>query len=160
MFWYYMVYETFRVSFSVIWPISSDYTFSFLKTTMSNFVIICWLQVLIFILFYFMLFLSLSSHLSWIWLINLFQRVPYPLPTGCHISVTSLTRNLTILFFCFYFRQKLFTYLALQIITEQYEFNPLRLKPTLRGEGAYLTKRFQTSASTRRAHQSDAATFD
>ena len=29
-----------------------------------------------------------------------------------------------------------------------------------RGEGAYLTKRFQPSASTRRARRGDAATFD
>ena len=32
--------------------------------------------------------------------------------------------------------------------------------PPWRGEGAYLTKRFQTCASTRRTRQSDAATFD
>ena len=34
------------------------------------------------------------------------------------------------------------------------------LPPPWRGEAAYLTKRFQPSASTRRACQSDAATFD
>ena len=38
--------------------------------------------------------------------------------------------------------------------------SPPRWNPPLHGEGAYLTKRLQTSASTRRARRSDAATFD
>ena len=35
-----------------------------------------------------------------------------------------------------------------------------RWNPPWRGEGAYLTKKFHPSASTRRARWSDAATFD
>ena len=38
--------------------------------------------------------------------------------------------------------------------------SPPRWNPPWHGEGAYLTKRFQPSATTRRATRSDAATFD
>ena len=40
------------------------------------------------------------------------------------------------------------------------QFQPPSMKPTFTRCGVYLTKRFQTSASTRRAHRSDAATFN
>ena len=46
------------------------------------------------------------------------------------------------------------------IIKNQGENPSMKPKLTRWGGGAYLTKRFQTSASTRRARQSDATRFD